>query len=140
MSRGKHTVNGDRWAVVTGASSGIGFAMARRLAMRGYGIFAVSKDAERLEESAGRIADECGVRVIAHAMDLARPDAAEALFGEYRKAGIRAEVLVNDAGVFIYNDIMVTAQLRIAYILSLHMRTVTALCRLFALFCAAVGC
>ena len=139
MSRGKHTVNGDRWAVVTGASSGIGLAMARRLAMRGYGIFAVSKDAERLEESAGRIADECGVRVIAHAMDLARQDAAAALFGEYLKAGIRAEVLVNDAGVFIYNDIMDTAQERIDDILSLHMRTVTALCRLFAQDMAAAG-
>lgn len=40
----------ERWAVVTGASSGIGFAIARRLAMRGYNIFAAAKDVERLDE------------------------------------------------------------------------------------------
>ena len=54
------SMRNERWAVVTGASSGIGFAIARRLAMRGYNIFAAAKDVERLDECARKLAGECG--------------------------------------------------------------------------------
>ena len=133
------SMRNERWAVVTGASSGIGFAIARRLAMRGYNIFAAAKDVERLDECARKLSGECGIRVRTYAADLALPDAAECLFAACQEAGIRAEVLVNDAGVFIYNDIIETDQKRIDGIICLHIRTVTALCRLFAEEMAAAG-
>lgn len=133
------SMRNERWAVVTGASSGIGFAIARRLAMRGYNIFAAAKDVERLDECARKLSGKCGIRVRTYAADLALPDAAECLFAACQEAGIRAEVLVNDAGVFIYNDIIETDQKRIDGIICLHIRTVTALCRLFAEEMAAAG-
>ena len=133
------SMRNERWAVVTGASSGIGIAIARRLAMRGYNIFAAAKDVERLDECARKLSGECGIRVRTYAADLALPDAAECLFAACQEAGIRAEVLVNDAGVFIYNDIIETDQKRIDGIICLHIRTVTALCRLFAEEMAAAG-
>lgn len=48
----KTTERNGRWAVVTGASSGIGLALARGLAARGYDLFMVSRDAEQLETAA----------------------------------------------------------------------------------------
>lgn len=128
----EQTGNGGGWAVVTGAGSGIGFAIARRLAMRGYNIFAAGKDTGHLDACRRTLESECGIRVRTHAADLALPGAAEALFAACREAGIRVEVLVNDAGVFIYNDIIETDQKRIDDIICLHIRTVTTLCRLFA--------
>lgn len=85
------------------------------------------------------LSGKCGIRVRTYAADLALPDAAECLFAACQEAGIRAEVLVNDAGVFIYNDIIETDQKRIDGIICLHIRTVTALCRLFAEEMAAAG-
>ena len=63
------SMRNERWAVVTGASSGIGFAIARRLAMRGYNIFAAAKDVERLDECARKLSGECGIRVRTYAAD-----------------------------------------------------------------------
>lgn len=129
-----------KWAVVTGASSGIGLAIARRLAMRGYNLFAASKDSAKLGECCSRLGEEFGILATPYAIDLAAPDAAERLHSACRAAGIRPEVLVNDAGTFIYNDITDTAPERIDYIICLHVRTVTMLCRLFAADMAADGC
>lgn len=135
----KTTERNGRWAVVTGASSGIGLALARGLAARGYDLFMVSRDAEQLETAARSVRETCGVQTRCCPMDLAVPGAAEALFERCREAAIRPHVLVNDAGTFIYNDILDTAPERIDRILCLHMRTVTMLCRLFGEEMAADG-
>ena len=135
----KTTERNGRWAVVTGASSGIGLALARGLAARGYDLFMVSRDAEQLETAARSVRETCGVQARCCPMDLAVPGAAEALFERCREAAIRPHVLVNDAGTFIYNDILDTAPERIDRILCLHMRTVTMLCRLFGEEMAADG-
>ncbi len=131
--------HGDLWAVVTGAGSGIGLAFARNLAGRGYNIFAVGREMERLLTCRSELESRYGVRVVAESMDLACPDSAERLYERYLAAGIRAQVLVNDAGMFIYNDILDTSQDRIDAILMLHIRTVATLCRLFAADMASSG-
>lgn len=128
-----------RWAVVTGASSGIGLALARGLAARGYDICLVSRDALQLDAAARAIEADHAVRTRCVPMDLAVEGAAEALVARCREEGIRPHVLVNDAGTFIYNDILDTAPERIERILCLHMRTVTMLCRLFGEEMAADG-
>ncbi len=128
-----------KWAVVTGASSGIGLALARGLAARGYDLCLVSRDGSRLEACACTLQENCGIRTVCFPMDLAVEGAAEQLMTRCREAGIRPHVLVNDAGTFIYNDILDTAPERIDRILCLHMRTVTMLCRLFGEEMAADG-
>ncbi len=137
MKDGKRVGGG--WAVVTGASSGIGLAMARTLAARGYDLLLVSRDGERLRECSRSIGAESGREVRTIEMDLSRADSAERLIEAYRNEGVQAGVLVNDAGVFIYNDVTDTSCERIDGIIALHVRTVTMLCRWFAQEMAAAG-
>lgn len=100
--------------------------------------FAAAKDVDASTSVPGN-SPESVVSVYEHSRRPCPPDAAECLFAACQEAGTGPNVLVNDAGVFIYNDIIETDQKRIDGIICLHIRTVTALCRLFAEEMAAAG-
>lgn len=80
-------------AVVTGASSGIGAATARRLAQAGATVYAVARRAERLEELAAQPG------IVPHVADVTDTAAVDALAGRVRSEHGRCHVLVNNAGV-----------------------------------------
>lgn len=86
------------WALVTGASSGIGEAVARKLAARGTRLFLAARSAGRLESIAAEIRADAGVAAEAIPLDLARPGAAAALFSRTEGEGRRVDLLVNAAG------------------------------------------
>ena len=85
-------------ALVTGASAGIGAEIARELAERGHGVTLVARRRDRLDELAGRMATEHGVRAEALDADLTDPEARRALPGRIDELGLDVEVLVNNAG------------------------------------------
>ena len=131
MRRGE-VQKGSATALVTGASSGIGRAFASRLAALGYNIVAVSDNAERLAETVAELqAEHPEVTVRAHAADLAAEDAGERLYGWTQEQGIEVEVLVNDAGMFSFCDLLDTPVERIRRIILLHDMTIAITCRLF---------
>ena len=82
-----------RTAVVTGASSGIGAATARRLAAAGYRVVLTARRAERIEALAAELVKD-GHQAVAHPLDVTDQAAVEAF-----AAGLeRCDVLVNNAG------------------------------------------
>jgi NAD(P)-dependent dehydrogenase (short-subunit alcohol dehydrogenase family) len=81
-------------AVVTGASKGIGRAIAQGLAAEACDLILVARHADALAAAAGEIAQRSGVRVEHHALDLADPKAQAALA---ERAG-DVDILVNNAG------------------------------------------
>lgn len=85
------------WALVTGASAGIGEALARQLAARGYGIALTARRQGRLEQLADDIRAVHGVETRVLVADLADPQAPTRLAEAV--AGLRVEVLVNNAGL-----------------------------------------
>jgi uncharacterized protein len=85
-------------ALVTGASSGIGAALALELASRGYPIALVARREERLHSLATDLTDERGVSAEVVAADLGNPAGRERLAEELRSRGRSVEVLVNNAG------------------------------------------
>ena len=85
-------------AVVTGAGSGIGAAIARLFAMRGATIAAVDRDRTAAEAVAAGIT-EAGGAAAAHQCDVSDPAAVDALFRELAAAWPRLDILVNNAGI-----------------------------------------
>lgn len=89
----------DQTAVVTGASSGIGREIARRLAARGHGLTLVARREERLRDLAAEVRDAHGVHVEVVAADLTDQAAREGVLTAVAGAGLAPAVLVNAAGL-----------------------------------------
>ena len=90
-----------RWAVVTGASSGLGRGLARRLAEKGMHLVLTGRNAARLAETAAQVRQQTpGVLVETVAADLATPSGVEALLAHVGDRPV--EVLINNAGFGSY--------------------------------------
>lgn len=118
-------------ALVTGAAHGIGRRYAERLAALGYRLIVVDRDGEALDTARRELAAAHGTTVDAIAMDLARTEASEELYAAVARLGAEVEVLVNNAGIFSYLDILATPVERIERMLLLHDLTLTKNCRSF---------
>jgi short-subunit dehydrogenase len=84
----------DRAAIVTGASRGIGLALAETLAAEGYGVTISARTPDTLEEVAGRLR-ESGFEVESVAANLADADAIAGIVARHRERFARLDVLVN---------------------------------------------
>ena len=87
----------DRWALVTGASAGIGEAFAHALAARGMHLVLTARREDRLRDLAPRLSDAHGVQTATVALDLAEPGAAERLWARAAEGRV-IHLLVNNAG------------------------------------------
>ena len=148
---------GSAWALVTGAGSGIGRCYALRLAALGYNLVLAGNRREPLETVCGEIlaagaGPDGGVRKAASPaagfrpevriveIDLARIEAAAELWEAVRREGAAIDVLVNNAGIFSFRDILQTPAERIERIILLHDLTNTQLCRMAAADMVRRGC
>jgi short-subunit dehydrogenase len=86
-------------ALVTGASSGIGEALAREFAAGGHDLVLVARSEDKLVKLARELEKLCDVEVAVIAADLAKRRAARRLAVELSEAGVEVDTLVNCAGV-----------------------------------------
>ena len=121
---------GSAWALVTGAAMGIGRQYAERLAMMGYNLVVVDIQPE-IETEAVAIAELHKVKVEARCMDLAREAAAHELHHWTVEQGFVFDVVINNAGIFSFCDMLNTPVERLERILLLHDVTLTVMCRLY---------
>jgi NAD(P)-dependent dehydrogenase (short-subunit alcohol dehydrogenase family) len=97
-----------RTAVVTGASKGIGFAVARTLAAEGCELHLVSRTRSALDEAAARIRADHPVSVSVHALDLARSESVSILLS----ATGTPDILINNAGAIPGGDLQAVDEAR----------------------------
>lgn len=85
-------------ALITGASKGIGFHLAREFAAHGHPLILVAPNSEELETAAAEIRAEHGVTVRTIAQDLTESHAADNIFEQLQAENVTIDVLVNNAG------------------------------------------
>lgn len=86
-------------AIVTGASRGLGYAIAERLARSGARVHLVARGLEGVQAAAQRIASETGVETFAHGCDVGDAASVIATVEAVLKATPTVEILVNNAGI-----------------------------------------
>ncbi|MCA9594698.1 MAG: SDR family oxidoreductase [Myxococcales bacterium] len=86
------------WALVTGASSGIGEALARQLAEKGANVVLTARSRDKLSKLADELSARDGVQTQVVVGDLARPGGAEELLRDVASLGVELDHLVNNAG------------------------------------------
>ncbi len=120
-----------KWALVTGASSGLGEEFARQLAAGGLNLVLVARREERLRATAGELAKAHGIQTKVIAADLSRADAPRAIYDQLRADGIAVDVLVNNAGFGLYGKFTDIVWDREQQMLDIDIATVVHLTRLF---------
>ena len=141
MKLTKRFRNFEKWALVTGAASGMGRIYVSRLAGMGYNVVAVDINAAGLEETAaivrGQIASAEGLtdsqkesfRILQVVQDLSLNTAADSIFARTEEEGCEIEVLVNNAGIMYCQAIHATSERMLSLIMMVHMYTPLMICR-----------
>lgn len=132
MNRSTHTPPATSWALITGAAGGIGLAFAEALAGRGFGLVLVDIAADRLSHAADSLRATFDITVHTLAIDLSLPAAAAELHRFCTSVGVSPLVVVNNAGVFSFCDVVRSDPASLERMLSLHVVTMSQICRLFA--------
>lgn len=117
--------------LITGASAGIGAALARTFAQHGHSLILVARRQNKLEELAAELQRSHGCQCHCIVADLTAPDAGRVLFNEVASRGLTVDVLVNNAGLLCeghFSNTDFDAQMAM---LQLNIITLTALCHLF---------
>jgi short-subunit dehydrogenase len=91
--------NEGQCALVTGASGGIGLELARVLAANGFALVLLARSRDKLQEIARELKAGHGTNVTIVPADLSEPNAPQAVFDTLRDAGVRIDLLVNNAGL-----------------------------------------
>jgi len=120
----------NQYVLITGATSGIGYELAKLFAQNGYHLVIVSRSHEQLLEKANEF-KKYGVKVITQAKNLFKEDDVFSMYTELKLNDISPEILVNDAGQGTYGKFEDTDIHRELDIVRLNIHAVLILTKLF---------
>ncbi len=118
-------------ALITGASSGIGEAIARRLAAHGANLILAARSERKLQVLAEDLTRQYGIRAEVIATDLSYPDAGKLLQDEVTARGLQVDLLVNNAGFGGFSEFARQDPQEISEMIAVNVTAPTDLTRLF---------
>ena len=142
----------EKYALVTGAASGMGRLYTIRLATMGYNVIPVDINKEGLDQTCSMAKDAVMAlegldtdargrfRMLPLVQDLSLREAAEQVYQKTEAEGCKGEVLVNNAGIMNCKGIAETAERKLELIMAVHMTTPLMLCRKYVNGMKERGC
>lgn len=118
-------------ALITGASGGIGYELAKLFAKDHHNLVLVARSSAKLTQLADELQRQFGISAKAVALDLTEAPAAQFLFDQLQREGIAVDVLVNNAGYGIRGDFAEVPLEESLGQIQLNITALTALTRLF---------
>lgn len=119
------------YALITGASKGIGKAIAQQLAARKIDLLLIARSAEKLEQVAKELSEKYGVKTVFMAIDLSEENAAQTIFNWCLENNYTVNILVNNAGYGLSGNFDKYTLAENQNMLRLNMLTPVALTQLF---------
>jgi len=120
-----------KWALITGASSGLGLEFADLLAAQKVNLVLAARRQEPMEKLASDIRRKHGVNVLVEAIDLASPGAPSRLKSGLDTRSVAIDILVNNAGYGLHGDFLETPIDRTLDMIQLNIASLTELTYLF---------
>ena len=117
--------------LITGASGGIGYELAKLFARDHYNLVLVARSTDRLNSVAAEFQAQFGIAVKAIALDLAAVPAPKFLFDQLQREGVAVDVLVNNAGFGVFGEFAGRPEEEILGQIQLNVMALTHLTRLF---------
>ena len=114
-------------ALITGASSGIGEALAACFAKAGYNLVLVARSADKLKQLAKELSKQYGVKAWSAPADLSQDDAAAKLAAAMKRAKRPIDVLVNNAGILEHGSFVEMPAQRHQQMIDLNIKGLTAM-------------
>ncbi len=128
-----------QWALVTGASSGLGSEIARVLAARSINLVLVARRAEPMERLAAELIERTQVEVVVLPLDIASPNSAATLLRELDARAISPTILVNNAAFGLSGEFLGQEGSKIEEMLRLDVLSLVSLTHAFARRMAGAG-
>lgn len=123
-------MDNNSFALITGATSGIGYQLSRVLAEKGYNMVLVARNLQRLIQVAEELNHEFGVKVEIIPQDLAEVQAPAQIFNKLQERSIQIDVLVNNAGFNEYGAFYSTNQKHEEQMVQVNISSLTFLTKL----------
>jgi len=117
--------------LITGASGGIGYELAKLFARDRCNLVLVARSAEKLTQVATELQNQFGVTVRTIPLDLAAAPAPKFLFDQLRRENVPVDILINNAGFGAFGEFAVMPEEEILGQIQLNVTALTHLARLF---------
>ena len=123
-------MSGSGTVLITGASGGIGYELAKLFARDRHNLILVARSGDKLAKAAEEL-QAAGVSVKVFALDLEQSPAPKFLFDQLQREGVIVDILINNAGFGAYGDFAEMAESEIFGQINLNVTALTELTRLF---------
>lgn len=123
-------MNNRKWALVTGASGGVGKETARILAGKKWNLILVARSQDKLYQLKTELNEKEGIDIRIFPCDLARENASHEVFSFCEKEGLKVDLLINNAGCGLYGPSIELGDKTLG-MLNLNIIALTQMCMIF---------